>query len=197
MRHLSKISQWNLGRDRRWHKLEHKIVLWGCAWNWNVQCHRVCSHIASLLKLLSFLRQLSHTSRTIFFFLFFKAFTFLVLWRERSRTKDKAFMFVKKKKKERKGVLAEGQLDGGDVSKRLKVCSPWVPGYLSLSSHMLRFCFPRSDTPLIYKAVPSWFVRVEHMVDQLLRNNDLCYWWAGGRVSSQGPVSWAHTSPRL
>lgn len=38
------------------------------------------------------------------------------------------------------------------------------------------FCFPRSDTPLIYKAVPSWFVRVEHMVDQLLRNNDLCYW---------------------
>uniref|UniRef100_A0A8C2PIN3 isoleucine--tRNA ligase n=1 Tax=Capra hircus TaxID=9925 RepID=A0A8C2PIN3_CAPHI len=32
------------------------------------------------------------------------------------------------------------------------------------------------DTPLIYKAVPSWFVRVEHMVDQLLRNNDLCYW---------------------
>ncbi|OWK07178.1 IARS, partial [Cervus elaphus hippelaphus] len=34
----------------------------------------------------------------------------------------------------------------------------------------------RSDTPLIYKAVPSWFVRVEHMVDQLLRNNDLCYW---------------------
>uniref|UniRef100_A0A8C2PKC0 Isoleucine--tRNA ligase, cytoplasmic n=1 Tax=Capra hircus TaxID=9925 RepID=A0A8C2PKC0_CAPHI len=45
-----------------------------------------------------------------------------------------------------------------------------------LTSHILHFCFPRSDTPLIYKAVPSWFVRVEHMVDQLLRNNDLCYW---------------------
>ncbi|XP_066224460.1 isoleucine--tRNA ligase, cytoplasmic [Saccopteryx leptura] len=42
-------------------------------------------------------------------------------------------------------------------------------------THSYPFCW-RSDTPLIYKAVPSWFVRVEHMVDQLLRNNDLCYW---------------------
>ncbi|XP_069332371.1 isoleucine--tRNA ligase, cytoplasmic isoform X3 [Eulemur rufifrons] len=42
-------------------------------------------------------------------------------------------------------------------------------------THSYPFCW-RSDTPLIYKAVPSWFVRVEHMVDKLLRNNDLCYW---------------------
>ncbi|XP_014423441.2 isoleucine--tRNA ligase, cytoplasmic isoform X1 [Camelus ferus] len=42
-------------------------------------------------------------------------------------------------------------------------------------THSYPFCW-RSDTPLIYKAVPSWFIRVEHMVDQLLRNNDLCYW---------------------
>ncbi|XP_073084971.1 isoleucine--tRNA ligase, cytoplasmic isoform X2 [Manis javanica] len=42
-------------------------------------------------------------------------------------------------------------------------------------THSYPFCW-RSDTPLIYKAVPSWFVRVEHMVEQLLRNNDLCYW---------------------
>lgn len=34
----------------------------------------------------------------------------------------------------------------------------------------------RSDTPLIYKAVPSWFVRVEHMVEKLLENNAQCYW---------------------
>lgn len=34
----------------------------------------------------------------------------------------------------------------------------------------------RSDTPLIYKAVPSWFVRVEHMVEKLLDNNGQCYW---------------------
>uniref|UniRef100_A0ACB8EHH4 Uncharacterized protein n=1 Tax=Sphaerodactylus townsendi TaxID=933632 RepID=A0ACB8EHH4_9SAUR len=41
--------------------------------------------------------------------------------------------------------------------------------------HSYPFCW-RSDTPLIYKAVPSWFVRVEHMVDKLLENNAQCYW---------------------
>ncbi|XP_067109037.1 isoleucine--tRNA ligase, cytoplasmic [Osmerus mordax] len=41
--------------------------------------------------------------------------------------------------------------------------------------HSYPFCW-RSDTPLIYKAVPSWFVRVEHMVEKLLENNDKCYW---------------------
>ncbi|XP_036043283.1 isoleucine--tRNA ligase, cytoplasmic isoform X2 [Onychomys torridus] len=44
----------------------------------------------------------------------------------------------------------------------------------STFTHSYPFCW-RSDTPLIYKSVPSWFVRVEHMVDQLLKNNDLCY----------------------
>lgn len=38
--------------------------------------------------------------------------------------------------------------------------------------------FCRSDTPLIYKAVPSWFVRVEHMVEKLLDNNSKCYWYS-------------------
>lgn len=41
--------------------------------------------------------------------------------------------------------------------------------------HNYPFCW-RSDTPLIYKAVPSWFVRVEHMVDKLLTCNSQCYW---------------------
>ncbi|XP_035244059.1 isoleucine--tRNA ligase, cytoplasmic [Anguilla anguilla] len=41
--------------------------------------------------------------------------------------------------------------------------------------HNYPFCW-RSDTPLIYKAVPSWFIRVEHMVDKLLDNNGKCYW---------------------
>lgn len=41
--------------------------------------------------------------------------------------------------------------------------------------HSYPFCW-RSDTPLIYKAVPSWFVRVEHMVEKLLENNAQCYW---------------------
>ena len=36
--------------------------------------------------------------------------------------------------------------------------------------------FNRSDTPLLYKAVPTWFVRVESMVDRLLANNAATYW---------------------
>ena len=41
--------------------------------------------------------------------------------------------------------------------------------------HSYPFCW-RSDTPLIYKAVPSWFVRVEHMTQELLKNNSQTYW---------------------
>uniref|UniRef100_A0A7N6C2P1 isoleucine--tRNA ligase n=1 Tax=Anabas testudineus TaxID=64144 RepID=A0A7N6C2P1_ANATE len=45
----------------------------------------------------------------------------------------------------------------------------------STFKHSYPFCW-RSDTPLIYKAVPSWFVRVENKVDKLLDNNGKCYW---------------------
>lgn len=41
--------------------------------------------------------------------------------------------------------------------------------------HSYPFCW-RSDTPLIYKAVPSWFVRVEVLIDKLLANNAETYW---------------------
>ena len=34
----------------------------------------------------------------------------------------------------------------------------------------------RSDTPLIYKAVPGWFIQVESLVDKLLANNKQSYW---------------------
>lgn len=41
--------------------------------------------------------------------------------------------------------------------------------------HSYPFCW-RSDTPLLYKAVPSWFVRVEHMSAALLQSNSQTYW---------------------
>jgi len=41
--------------------------------------------------------------------------------------------------------------------------------------HSYPFCW-RSETPLIYKAVPSWFVSVEKIKPQLLANNALTYW---------------------
>ncbi|KAJ3088320.1 isoleucine--tRNA ligase, partial [Quaeritorhiza haematococci] len=41
-------------------------------------------------------------------------------------------------------------------------------------SHSYPFCW-RSDTPLIYKAVPSWFVRVANITDRLLERNKETY----------------------
>ena len=41
--------------------------------------------------------------------------------------------------------------------------------------HSYPFCW-RSDTPLIYKAVPSWFVKVEEIRDQVVENNRQTYW---------------------
>lgn len=43
------------------------------------------------------------------------------------------------------------------------------------TKHSYPFCW-RSDTPLIYKAVPSWFVRVEHMSKNLLACSSQSYW---------------------
>ncbi|KAI9002349.1 tRNA synthetases class I-domain-containing protein [Gaertneriomyces semiglobifer] len=42
-------------------------------------------------------------------------------------------------------------------------------------SHSYPFCW-RSDTPLIYKAVPGWFVRVSNINEKLVANNNQTYW---------------------
>lgn len=42
-------------------------------------------------------------------------------------------------------------------------------------THSYPFCW-RSDTPLIYRAVPSWFVAVEKLKVELLENNKQTYW---------------------
>lgn len=41
--------------------------------------------------------------------------------------------------------------------------------------HNYPFCW-RSDTPLIYKAVPSWFIRVETIRDRLMDKNSKIHW---------------------
>jgi isoleucyl-tRNA synthetase len=41
--------------------------------------------------------------------------------------------------------------------------------------HAYPFCW-RSDTPLIYRAVPSWFVKVEAIKEQIMANNDATSW---------------------
>ena len=41
--------------------------------------------------------------------------------------------------------------------------------------HSYPFCW-RSDTPLIYKAVPSWFIKVEEIKQKIIKNNNQTYW---------------------
>lgn len=53
-----------------------------------------------------------------------------------------------------------------------------ISGHLfdaSQVKHSYPFCW-RSDTPLIYKAVPSWFIRVEHMTTKLQACSTKTYW---------------------
>eukprot|EP00698_Gefionella_okellyi_P019028 TRINITY_DN577_c0_g1_i1.p1 TRINITY_DN577_c0_g1~~TRINITY_DN577_c0_g1_i1.p1 ORF type:complete len:1075 (-),score=224.06 TRINITY_DN577_c0_g1_i1:32-3256(-) len=60
-----------------------------------------------------------------------------------------------------------------DIIKRLK-----SEGRVLLDGtfvHQYPFCW-RSDTPLIYKAVPSWFVRVEDVREKLMTHNASTYW---------------------
>jgi isoleucyl-tRNA synthetase len=59
------------------------------------------------------------------------------------------------------------------IIKHLKEAKRLV--HQSVMKHSYPFCW-RSDTPLIYRAVPSWFIRVEGMVDRLLANNSKTYW---------------------
>ena len=41
--------------------------------------------------------------------------------------------------------------------------------------HSYPFCY-RSDTPLIYKAIPSWYVKVEEIKERLLKSNQAINW---------------------
>ncbi|KAH7911972.1 tRNA synthetases class I-domain-containing protein [Hygrophoropsis aurantiaca] len=45
----------------------------------------------------------------------------------------------------------------------------------STIKHSYPFCW-RSGTPLIYRAIPSWFIRVQPIVDQLVANNAETLW---------------------
>jgi isoleucyl-tRNA synthetase len=42
-------------------------------------------------------------------------------------------------------------------------------------THSYPFCW-RTDTPLIYRAVSSWFVSVEKIKDQIVKNNKDTHW---------------------
>ena len=63
-----------------------------------------------------------------------------------------------------------------ELIKRLKAEKRVV--YHGTVRHRYPFCW-RSDTPLIYKAVSSWFVAVEKIKDQILNANEQIHWVPG------------------
>lgn len=68
--------------------------------------------------------------------------------------------------------------------------------------HSYPFCY-RSDTPLIYRAVPSWYVRVSEMRDKLVKANKQVNWVPGhikeGRFGNwiEGAVDWSISRNRV
>ncbi len=68
--------------------------------------------------------------------------------------------------------------------------------------HSYPFCY-RSDTPLIYRAIPSWYVRVTDFKDRLLAANDQIRWVPDhikdGRFGKwlEGAIDWAISRNRV
>ncbi len=68
--------------------------------------------------------------------------------------------------------------------------------------HQYPFC-PRSDTPLIYKAIPSWYVKVESFKEDLIKNNQKINWVPShiknGRMGKwlEGARDWAISRNRI
>lgn len=60
-----------------------------------------------------------------------------------------------------------------DIMRRLKKEGRVI--HQATLNHRYPFC-PRSDTPLIYKAVSSWFVAVEKIKEDLLKCNEETHW---------------------
>lgn len=81
-----------------------------------------------------------------------------------------------------------------DIIKRLKKQGQLV--HQGTIHHRYPFCW-RSDTPLIYKVVTTWFVAVEKIKPRLLKSNDQIHWTPGhikqGRFGKwlEGARDWA------
>ena len=60
-----------------------------------------------------------------------------------------------------------------DIIKRLKAEGKLV--HQATITHSYPFC-DRTDTPLIYRAIDAWYVKVEDLHDQLVANNDGVHW---------------------
>ncbi len=86
------------------------------------------------------------------------------------------------------------------ITKRLKANGSLYDE--AVINHSYPYCW-RSDTPLIYRAVPSWFVRVTDIADKLVAANDEVHWVPGhlkeGRMGNwlKGAIDWAISRNRV
>ncbi|MBO7683996.1 MAG: isoleucine--tRNA ligase [Kiritimatiellae bacterium] len=60
-----------------------------------------------------------------------------------------------------------------DIIKALKACGKLV--HQATIVHSYPFC-DRTDTPLIYRAIDAWYVRVEDLHERLAKNNAAVHW---------------------
>jgi len=63
-----------------------------------------------------------------------------------------------------------------DIVKLLKETGKLV--HKGVYKHSYPFC-ERSDTPLIYRAIDAWYVKVDDLNDKLVANNDTVHWQPG------------------
>lgn len=63
-----------------------------------------------------------------------------------------------------------------DIIKHLKEAGKLV--HRSVYKHSYPFC-ERSDTPLIYRAIDAWYVKVDDLNEKLVANNDGVHWQPG------------------
>lgn len=71
--------------------------------------------------------------------------------------------------------VSKGELKEADKGITAKLKAEGRLIYQGQFNHSYPFCW-RSDTPLIYKAVPCWFIRVEAIRQSLIANNKETYW---------------------
>ncbi|MCB9092151.1 MAG: isoleucine--tRNA ligase [Halobacteriovoraceae bacterium] len=72
-----------------------------------------------------------------------------------------------------KGRLVTDKQTNRDIINWLKEKNKWLEDHSY--SHSYPHC-PRSHTPLIYRAIPSWYVSVEKIKDQMIASNQQINW---------------------
>lgn len=75
--------------------------------------------------------------------------------------------------KDFEGMLVSNKSANDEIIKALKIKGALIKTFMY--KHSYPFCY-RTDTPLIYRAVSSYFIKVSSIKDKLLKNNEKINW---------------------